>query len=51
MTLTITNTLAFSRCDKFSQASNMAGSAFYGGNLAGSLASNMAGRLFTFGRS
>ncbi|KAH8676208.1 hypothetical protein BX600DRAFT_432735 [Xylariales sp. PMI_506] len=51
LVLTVTNTLAFSRCDKFSQASNMAGSAFYGGNLAGSIASNMAGRLFSFGRS
>ncbi|KAI0593726.1 DUF846-domain-containing protein [Biscogniauxia sp. FL1348] len=50
LTLTITNTLAFSRCDKFSQASNLAGSALYSGNLAGNLASNMVGRLFTFGR-
>jgi hypothetical protein len=48
--LTVTNALAFSRCDKFSQASNMAGSALYSGNLAGSIASNMVGRLFTFGR-
>ncbi|KAK7943478.1 Golgi apparatus membrane protein TVP23 [Apiospora hydei] len=46
LVLTVTNTLAFSRCDKFSQASNMAGSALYGGSLAGSIASNMAGRLF-----
>lgn len=51
LVLTITNTLAFSRCDKFSQASNMAGSALYSGNLAGSIASNMAGRLLSFGRS
>ncbi|KAI1119644.1 Golgi apparatus membrane protein TVP23 [Nemania sp. NC0429] len=50
LVLTITNTLAFSRCDKFSQASNLAGSALYSGNLAGSIASNMVGRLFTFGR-
>ncbi|KXJ89241.1 hypothetical protein Micbo1qcDRAFT_166062 [Microdochium bolleyi] len=50
LTLTITNSLAFSRCDKFSQASNLAGSAFSGGNIAGALASNMASRLFTFGR-
>ncbi|GAP84935.2 putative Golgi apparatus membrane protein TVP23 [Rosellinia necatrix] len=48
--LTVTNTLAFSRCDKFSQASNIAGNALYSGNLAGSIASNMLGRLFTFGR-
>lgn len=51
LTLTITNSLAFSRCDKFSQASNLAGSALYSGNLAGSLASNMVSRMFTFGRS
>ncbi|KAI1430133.1 Golgi apparatus membrane protein TVP23 [Xylaria sp. FL1777] len=50
LALTITNTVAFSRCDKFSQASNLAGSALYSGNLAGSIASNMVGRLFTFGR-
>ncbi|KAL2134334.1 hypothetical protein VTI74DRAFT_463 [Chaetomium olivicolor] len=47
LVLTITNTLAFSRCDKFSQASNIAGSAFSGGNLAGSIASNMMGRFFS----
>lgn len=50
LTLTITNSLAFSRCDKFSQASNLAGSALSSGNIAGALASNMASRLFTFGR-
>ncbi|KAK8226071.1 hypothetical protein IWZ00DRAFT_477769 [Phyllosticta capitalensis] len=44
--LTITNTLAFSRCDKFSQASNFAGNAFYGGGLAKTLASNMVTRMF-----
>ncbi|KAG7292261.1 Golgi apparatus membrane protein tvp23 [Staphylotrichum longicolle] len=47
LVLTITNALAFSRCDKFSQASNIAGSAFSGGNLAGSIASNMVGRFFS----
>jgi hypothetical protein len=47
LALTITNTLAFSRCDKFSQASNIAGSAFGGGNLAGSLATNIVGRFFS----
>jgi hypothetical protein len=47
LVLTVTNTLAFSRCDKFSQASNLAGSAFSGGNLAGSIASNMVGRFFS----
>ncbi|KAI0006327.1 DUF846-domain-containing protein [Xylariaceae sp. FL0662B] len=50
LVLTITNSLAFSRCDKFSQASNLAGSALYSGNIASNLASNMAGRIFTFGR-
>ncbi|KAJ1326769.1 DUF846 domain-containing protein [Microdochium nivale] len=50
LTLTVTNSLAFSRCDKFSQASNLAGNAWSGGNIAGALASNMASRLFTFGR-
>ncbi|KAL2113390.1 hypothetical protein VUR80DRAFT_4227 [Thermomyces stellatus] len=45
--LTVMNTLAFSRCDKFSQASNMAGSAFSGGRLAGNLASGMVGRWFS----
>lgn len=43
LTLTITNTLAFSRCDKFSQASTLASSAFYSGNLA----RNVAGGLFS----
>ncbi|KAK1764599.1 golgi apparatus membrane protein TVP23 [Phialemonium atrogriseum] len=46
LVLTITNSLAFSRCDKFSQASNYAGNAFLSGNIAGNLASNMFGRLF-----
>jgi hypothetical protein len=46
LVLTITNSLAFSRCDKFSQASNLAGSALGSGNLAGSIASNMMGRFF-----
>ncbi|KAH8884013.1 DUF846-domain-containing protein [Thozetella sp. PMI_491] len=46
LALTITNSLAFSRCDKFSQASNIAGSAFSSGNLAGSIATNMMGRFF-----
>ncbi|KAI2621806.1 DUF846-domain-containing protein [Hypoxylon sp. NC1633] len=51
LVLTITNSLAFSRCDKFSQASNIAGSALYSSNIAGNIASNMVGRFFTFGRS
>ncbi|KAL2756908.1 hypothetical protein ACRALDRAFT_1069611 [Sodiomyces alcalophilus JCM 7366] len=49
LVLTIMNTLAFSRCDKFSQASNMAGSALYSGGLAGNIASNMVGRFFNRG--
>ncbi|CAM1507008.1 Fc.00g066490.m01.CDS01 [Cosmosporella sp. VM-42] len=49
LVLTVMNTLAFSRCDKFSQASNLAGSAFGTGNLAGSIASNMVGRWFSRG--
>ncbi|KAI6348476.1 Golgi apparatus membrane protein tvp23 [Pyricularia grisea] len=47
LVLTITNSLAFSRCDKFSQASNLAGSAFSTSNLAGSIATGLAGRLFS----
>ncbi|KAK6213975.1 golgi apparatus membrane protein TVP23 [Colletotrichum tabaci] len=39
LVLTIMNAMAFSRCDKFSHASNMAGSALYSGGLAGSIAS------------
>ncbi|KAL1901963.1 Golgi apparatus membrane protein tvp23 [Sporothrix stenoceras] len=46
LALTITNALAFSRCDKFSQASNLAGSAFSTTNLAGTIASGMASRFF-----
>lgn len=49
LVLTGINTLAFSRCDKFSQASNIAGSAFSGGNLAGNIATNMVSRFFTRG--
>jgi len=49
LVLTVMNTLAFSRCDKFSHASNFAGSAFSGGNIVGGLAGNMVGRWFTRG--
>lgn len=41
------NTLAFSRCDKFSQASNLAGSALGSTNFASALASNVVGRFFS----
>lgn len=47
LVLTITNTFAFSRCDKFSQASNLASSAMYSGGLARSLAGGFFSRLFT----
>lgn len=49
LALTITNTLAFSRCDKFSQATNLAGSAMYGGGLAGNIASGVVSRFFNRG--
>ncbi|KAG9242402.1 golgi apparatus membrane protein-like protein tvp23 [Calycina marina] len=47
LSLTVTNTLAFSRCDKFGHASSLAGGAFSGGNMATSVATGMIGRLFT----
>ncbi|KAF2085651.1 golgi apparatus membrane protein-like protein tvp23 [Saccharata proteae CBS 121410] len=46
LVLTITNTLAFSRCDKFSQATNFAGSAFSTTGLARNIASGMVSRMF-----
>ncbi|ROV91742.1 hypothetical protein VSDG_06426 [Cytospora chrysosperma] len=46
MALTITNSLAFSRCDRFSQASNIAGSAFSTTGLAGNIAGGLVGRMF-----
>jgi hypothetical protein len=49
LSLTVTNTLAFSRCDKFSQASNLAGSALSGGGLAGNVVTGMLSRLFARG--
>ncbi len=49
LTLTITNTLAFSRCDKFSQASNLASSAFSTGNLARNVAGGLVSRIFNRG--
>ncbi|OAA73110.1 Golgi apparatus membrane protein tvp-23 [Cordyceps fumosorosea ARSEF 2679] len=47
LVLTVMNTLAFSRCDKFSQASNLAGSALGSTNFASALASNVVGRFFS----
>ncbi|GAM36328.1 clathrin-coated vesicle protein [Talaromyces pinophilus] len=45
LVLTVTNTLAFSRCDRFSQAGWLANSALSGG-IAGNLASGLLGRFF-----
>ncbi|TVY13310.1 Golgi apparatus membrane protein TVP23 [Lachnellula arida] len=49
LSLTVTNTLAFSRCDKFGQASNIAGSAWSSGGLAGNVATGLVGRFFSRG--
>lgn len=49
MSLTITNTLAFSRCDKFGQATNLAGSALYSGGIARNLAGGMISRILRGG--
>ncbi|KAI4183393.1 MAG: hypothetical protein L6R41_005423 [Letrouitia leprolyta] len=46
LVLTITNTLAFSRCDKFSQASSLASSAMYSGGMARNIAGGLFSRLF-----
>ncbi|KAF2132650.1 golgi apparatus membrane protein-like protein tvp23 [Dothidotthia symphoricarpi CBS 119687] len=46
LVLTVTNTLAFSRCDKFSQASGFASNAMYGSGLARNLAGGMISGLF-----
>jgi len=44
--LTITNTVAFSRADKFSQASSLASSALYSGGLARNVAGGLMSRFF-----
>ncbi|OAL07446.1 Golgi apparatus membrane protein TVP23 [Phaeosphaeriaceae sp. SRC1lsM3a] len=46
LVLTITNTLAFSRCDKFSQASGFASNAMYGSGLARNLAGGIVSSWF-----
>jgi hypothetical protein len=46
LVLTITNTLAFSRCDKFSQATGFASNAMYGSGIARNLAGGMLSGLF-----
>ncbi|KAJ5898954.1 Golgi apparatus membrane protein tvp23, partial [Penicillium taxi] len=45
LVLTITNTVAFSRCDKFSQASTFANRAL-GGSIVNNIAGGLLGRLF-----
>ncbi|KAL2799482.1 hypothetical protein BJX66DRAFT_241244 [Aspergillus keveii] len=45
LVLTITNTTAFSRCDRFSQASTFANRAF-GGSIVSNIAGGLMGRLF-----
>jgi hypothetical protein len=44
--LAVTNTLAFSRCDKFSQATNIATGAFSASGLASNLGGAVLGRFF-----
>jgi hypothetical protein len=46
LVLTITNTLAFSRCDKFSQASGFASNAMYGSGLARNIAGGFVSSWF-----
>jgi len=46
LVLTITNSIAFSRCDKFSQATNIASSALNSGGLARVVAGGMLSRIF-----
>ncbi|KAI9748627.1 MAG: Golgi apparatus membrane protein tvp23 [Chaenotheca gracillima] len=46
MVLTITNTLAFSRCDKFGQASNLASSAMYSSGMARNIAGGLLSSVF-----
>ncbi|KAF7198431.1 Golgi apparatus membrane protein TVP23 [Pseudocercospora fuligena] len=49
LVLTITNTLAFSRCDKFSQASGLVERGLYSGSLARNVGGALVSRLFTRG--
>ena len=50
LVLTITNTLAFSRCDKFSQASGLVERGLYSGSLARNVGGALVSRLFSSGR-
>ena len=44
--LTLTNTVAFSRCDKFSQATSFASRALGSGGIARNIAGGLLGRMF-----
>ncbi|KAK0932392.1 Golgi apparatus membrane protein tvp23 [Friedmanniomyces endolithicus] len=46
LVLTITNTLAFSRCDKFSQASGLLGNGLYSASLARNVGGALVSRMF-----
>ncbi|KAK4565350.1 Golgi apparatus membrane protein tvp23 [Recurvomyces mirabilis] len=46
LVLTITNTLAFSRCDKFGQASGLVGSGLYSASLARNVGGALVSRFF-----
>ncbi|EMC94931.1 hypothetical protein BAUCODRAFT_34936 [Baudoinia panamericana UAMH 10762] len=46
LVLTITNTLAFSRCDKFSQASGLLGNGLYSASLARNVGGALMSRFF-----
>jgi hypothetical protein len=50
LVLTITNTLAFSRCDKFSQASGLVEQGLYSGSLARNVGGALMSRFFSSGR-
>ena len=45
--LTVTNTLAFSRCDRFSNASSFASNAFQSSGIARNVAGSMFSRVFS----
>ncbi|KAF1975354.1 golgi apparatus membrane protein-like protein tvp23 [Bimuria novae-zelandiae CBS 107.79] len=49
LVLTLTNALAYSRCDKFSHATGFASNAMYGSGLARNLASGMVSNWFSRG--
>lgn len=49
LVLTITNTLAFSRCDKFSQASGVLERGLYSGSLARNVGGALVSRIFSRG--